>query len=358
MKLLVTGGAGFIGANFIRLALRDGAELLHEVGFNGIVNLDKLTYAGNPSNLDSLDEGAPYRFVHADIADHESVSAILRGEDIGAVVHLAAETHVDRSIDSPTTFFHTNTMGTFHLTECVLSHWRNLRGNRAESFRFLNVSTDEVYGSLGPNDAPFTESSPMAPNSPYAASKASGDCIVRAFHATYGLPAITTNCSNNYGPFQNPEKLIPATILAAMEDRPLPIYGDGCNIRDWLNVEDHCRALLLVLKNGSPGRTYNIAAGNERTNVAIVERICGILDELDPRASGRSRRDLIAFVRDRPGHDRRYALCCDRIRSELGWKPLADFDDGLKATVRWYLDKRAQFEGRQGRGYPCRWRNA
>jgi dTDP-glucose 4,6-dehydratase len=355
MKLLITGGAGFIGSHFIRLLLRENAKLLREFGFDGIVNLDCLSYAGNLWNLVFVENDAPYRFVRADIADRECVSTILREESIGAVVHFAAETHVDRSIDSPEAFFRTNVMGTFHLAECLLSHWRNLPAKEAQLFRFLNVSTDEVYGSLGPDDSPATETSPMAPNSPYAASKASGDCIVRAFHSTYGFPAITTRCSNNFGPFQNPEKLTPATILAALAGRKIPIYGDGLNQRDWLHVEDHCRALLLVLGNGRPGRTYNIAGGNERSNAAIVDRICAILDRLNPRANGRPHSERITFVRDRPGHDRRYALCCDRIRDELNWKPLVDFETGLEETVLWYLNRNAAVKKEDVVGYQSQW---
>jgi dTDP-glucose 4,6-dehydratase len=355
MKLLITGGAGFIGSHFIRLLLRENAKLLHASGFDGIVNLDSLSYAGNLANLVFVENDAAYRFVRADIADRECVSTILREGSIGAVVHFAAETHVDRSIDSPEAFIRTNAMGTFHLLECVRSHWRNLPADRAARFRFLNVSTDEVYGSLAPDDPPSVETSPVAPNSPYAASKVSGDCIVRAYHNTYGLPAITTNCSNNYGPFQNPEKLIPATILAALAGRKVPIYGDGLNQRDWLHVEDHCRALLLVLGNGRPGRTYNIAGGNERTNVAIVDGICAILDRLNPRADGRSHSEWISFVRDRPGHDRRYALCCDRIRNELGWKPFVDFETGLEETVLWYLNRNAAVKKEDVVGYQSQW---
>lgn len=340
MKLLVTGGAGFIGSNFIHLMLRDNARMLSDGGFDGLVNLDKLTYAGNPGNLRDLDGNPKYAFVQADIGEKETVADLLERENIGAVVHFAAESHVDRSIDSPEPFFMTNAVGTLRLLDCALHYWRKLPAEKAASFRFLHVSTDEVYGSLGPKDPPFEETTPYAPNSPYSASKASSDFIVRSYFHTYGMPVVTTNCSNNYGPFQFPEKLIPLMILNAQEGKPLPIYGDGMNVRDWLYVEDHCRGIALVLAKGVLGQTYNIGGMNEQANIAIVDNICELLDGFVPRSDGCSYKEQKTFVKDRPGHDRRYSINCSKICLELGWKPLENFKSGIEKTVRWYLNNK------------------
>jgi dTDP-glucose 4,6-dehydratase len=340
MKLLVTGGAGFIGSNFIHLLFRDNARMLSDGGFDGLVNLDKLTYAGNPNNFRDLAGNPKYVFVQADIGDREVVSTLLEKENIGAVVHFAAESHVDRSIDSPEPFFIANVLGTLRLLDCARLYWKKLPAEKAAAFRFLHVSTDEVYGSLGPADPPFEEATPYAPNSPYSASKASSDFIVRSYFHTYGMPVVTTNCSNNYGPFQFPEKLIPLMILNAQEGKPLPIYGDGKNVRDWLYVEDHCRGIALVLSKGILGQTYNIGGMNEQPNIAIVDGICELLDGLTPRKDGRSYKEQKTFVKDRPGHDRRYSINCSKICRELGWKPLENFKSGIEKTVRWYLDNK------------------
>lgn len=334
-NILVTGGAGFIGSNFVR-------RILEESGSGGaaVVNLDKLTYAGNPSNLKGLEGRADYVFVHGDIADEELVGGLLRKHKIGAVINFAAESHVDRSIDSPEPFFQTNVIGTLRLVEACRRFWEGLEGEAASRFRFVHVSTDEVYGSLGSEDPAFTEETPFAPNSPYAASKAGSDHVVRAAFHTHGFPAITTNCSNNYGPYQFPEKLIPLVLLNALEGRPLPIYGDGSNIRDWLYVGDHCRAIAGVLQRGRLGETYNVGGDSEKTNLQMVDRICGILDGLRPRPDGSSYASLKTFVADRPGHDRRYAIDFSKIRTELGWAPEETFDSGLAKTVAWYLANR------------------
>ncbi|MFT3773733.1 MAG: dTDP-glucose 4,6-dehydratase [Minicystis sp.] len=329
--LLVTGGAGFIGSNFVLRTIASGAAR--------VVNLDKLTYAGNLDNLASLDGDPAHVFVHGDIADRPLVARLLAEHRPRAIINFAAESHVDRSIDSPADFIQTNIVGTFQLLEAALAHVAALPASEAERFRFVHVSTDEVYGSLGP-DGLFTEDSRFAPNSPYAASKAGADHLVRAYHRTYGLATLTTNCSNNYGPHQFPEKLIPLVILNALEGRPLPIYGDGKQVRDWLYVGDHCDALHRVLDRGRPGETYNIGGSCERENLAVVARICDLLDELSPRAAG-SHRDLITFVADRPGHDRRYAIDSSKIQDELDWSPAHGFDEGLRATVVWYLANRA-----------------
>jgi len=329
MCILVTGGAGFIGSNFILQQMRD--ESL------SITNLDKLTYAGNLRNLERVSHDKRYRFVHADIADRVQVRRILEDSRPAAIVHFAAESHVDRSIRGPDDFIHTNIAGTFSLLEEVRAYWASLPGPDRDSFRFLHVSTDEVYGSLGPNDPPFSESTPYAPNSPYAASKAGSDHLVRAYHHTYGLPTLTTNCSNNYGPFQFPEKLIPLMILNARAGKPLPVYGDGRNVRDWLYVEDHCQAIMAVLQRGRTGETYNIGGWNEKPNIEIVEKVCDLVDELAPPRAA-SRRELITFVKDRPGHDRRYAIAAGKIERELGWKPKETFETGIRKTVRWYLE--------------------
>jgi len=327
--ILVTGGAGFIGSNFILQQLqRDAAS---------IVNVDKLTYAGNLQNLGAIANHRRYEFVHADIADRPLVQGLLNRHHPRAIVHFAAESHVDRSIRGPEDFIRTNVDGTFALLEEVRAFWGSLPEKERRDCRFLHVSTDEVYGSLGPQDPPFSETTPYAPNSPYAASKAASDHLVRAYHHTYGLPTLTTNCSNNYGRFQFPEKLIPLVILNARDGKPLPVYGDGKNVRDWLYVEDHCEAIATVLARGRVGETYNIGGWNEKRNIDIVETICGMVDEMTKR-DGPSCRSLITFVKDRPGHDRRYAMDATKIERELGWRPAETFESGIRKTVRWYLD--------------------
>ena len=330
--IVVTGGAGFIGSNFILQRMRDESA--------SIVNFDKLTYAGNPHNLESIADNPRYHFVQGDIIDRELVRKTLARHQPRAIVHFAAESHVDRSIRGPEDFIHTNVNGTFALLEEVRAYWSSFGEPDRARFRFLHVSTDEVYGSLGPNDPPFSETTAYAPNSPYAASKAASDHLVRAYHHTYGLPTLTTNCSNNYGPFQFPEKLMPLLILNAQQGKPLPVYGDGKNVRDWLYVEDHCEAIAAVLAQGKPGETYNIGGSNEKPNIEIVYRICDLLDEISP-AKGVSRRELITFVKDRPGHDRRYAIDARNIERELQWKAKETFDTGLRKTVRWYLENEA-----------------
>ncbi len=323
--LLVTGGAGFIGANFVRYWLEQHPQ-------DRVINLDALTYAGNLENLQGVDADEAYRFVQGDICDALLVNRLFAEEAIDTVVNFAAESHVDRSITGPGAFIRTNIEGTFTLLEAAASAWQ---GGRPDA-RFLHVSTDEVYGSLGPADPPFTEQTPYAPNSPYSASKAASDHLVRAWFHTYGLPVLTTNCSNNYGPYQFPEKLIPLVIINALEDQPLPVYGDGKNVRDWLYVEDHCRGIDAVLTRGRPGETYNIGGCNEWTNIDIVRRICRTLDELRPGA--RPRETLITYVKDRPGHDRRYAIDARKLINELGWSPQHQFEQGIVKTVQWYLD--------------------
>lgn len=327
--VLVTGGAGFIGANFVLLA--------RQRQWANIINLDKLSYAGNLESLAELQEDLNYHFVQGDIGDFELVSSLLEKYQPDAIINFAAESHVDRSILSPEDFIQTNVVGTFKLLEASRFYWEKLTSAKQQSFRFLHVSTDEVYGSLTPQDPAFREDTPYAPNSPYAASKAASDHFVRAYYHTYGLPTLTTNCSNNYGPRQFPEKLIPLTILNAIEGKPLPIYGDGQNIRDWLYVIDHCEAIHLVLQQGKIGETYNIGGLNEKTNLIVVEKICAILDELVPKPNF-SHSSLMTFVKDRPGHDRRYAINCSKITSELGWQPQENFDSGLFKTVQWYLN--------------------
>lgn len=327
--ILVTGGAGFIGANFVLDWLTQGAE--------PVINLDKLTYAGNLDNLAALQGDSRHVFVRGDICDRARVDSLLAAHRPRAIVHFAAESHVDRSIQGPGEFVRTNIEGTFTLLEAARAYWGALEGGARESFRFLHVSTDEVYGSLGADDAPFTETHAFQPNSPYAASKASSDHLVRAYHHTYGLPTLTGNCSNNYGPFQFPEKLIPLVINNALQGKPLPIYGDGMNVRDWLYVGDHCAALRQVLARGRPGETYNIGGWNEMPNLVIVNTICALLDELRPDAAGPHGR-LISFVKDRPGHDRRYAVDARKIERELGWRPAETFASGIRKTVAWYLD--------------------
>jgi dTDP-glucose 4,6-dehydratase len=328
--ILVTGGAGFIGSNFV----------LSWIGATDtrLVNLDLLTYAGNAANLSALDGTGCYELVRGDICDAEVVAALLRMHRPRAVVHFAAESHVDRSIVSPGEFIRTNVQGTFVLLEEARKYWTALDGPERANFRFLHVSTDEVYGSLGPDDAAFCETTAYSPNSPYAASKASSDHLVRAYRHTFGLPVLTTNCSNNYGPFQFPEKLIPLMILNALEGRPLPVYGDGKNVRDWLFVEDHCAAIRAVLKHGRVGETYNIGGSSERANIDVVTAICDLVDEMRPPAGGAPRRQLIQFVQDRPGHDRRYAIDASKITRELGWRPAEKFESGLRKTIGWYLE--------------------
>ena len=335
MNLLVTGGCGFIGSNFIRQRLTESGSTLQR-----LVNLDLLTYAGNPANLADLAGDPRYHFVHGDIGDEALVARILADHRIDAIVNFAAESHVDRSIDSPEPFFQTNVVGTLRLLNATRRHWSSLPGEARAGFRFLHVSTDEVYGSLEPGEAPWDETQPYEPNSPYSAAKAASDHLVRAFHHTYGLPVVTTNCSNNYGPYHFPEKLIPLMILNALEGKPLPVYGDGQQIRDWLYVEDHASAIWLALRGGRLGETYNVGGLNERPNLEIVRRICALLDARAPRTDGRSYAEQITFVADRPGHDRRYAIDSGKIRRELGWAPRENFDTGIVKTVDWYLSHR------------------
>jgi dTDP-glucose 4,6-dehydratase len=348
--MLVTGGAGFIGSNFARLALaRTDARL---------AIVDKLTYAGSLHNLDDLLRDSRVAFVQGDIGDRGAMDAVLREHRPASVVNFAAETHVDRSIDGPRAFIATNLVGTFELLEAARDYWSRLEGRAREGFRFLHVSTDEVYGTLGATGA-FSEDTAYAPNSPYAASKAGADHLVRAYRETYGLPTLITNCSNNYGPYQFPEKLIPLMILNAVEGRKLPVYGDGRHVRDWLYVEDHCAGVLLALARGRPGARYNIGGDNERTNLEIVQRLCEALEAAWPAATNPALaghpiaryESLVTFVADRPGHDRRYAIDAARIREELGWRPAHDFTSGLAKTVRWYLDHRAWCEAVQAGRY-------
>jgi dTDP-glucose 4,6-dehydratase len=330
MTLLVTGGAGFIGANFVLdwLAQHDEA----------IINLDKLTYAGNLENLVSLHRDVRHLFVQGDIGDASLVSHLLAEHRPRAVVNFAAESHVDRSIHGPGDFIQTNIVGTFHLLESVRAYWGTLAAGDQAAFRFLHVSTDEVYGSLGPGDATFTENHRYEPNSPYSASKAASDHLVRAYHHTYGLPVLTTNCSNNYGPFHFPEKLIPLMIVNALAGKPLPVYGDGLQVRDWLYVKDHCSAIRRVLEAGRLGEVYNVGGWNEMPNIEIVNTVCSLLDELRPRADGQLYAKQISYVKDRPGHDRRYAIDARKLETELGWKPAETFESGIRKTVQWYLD--------------------
>jgi dTDP-glucose 4,6-dehydratase len=327
--ILVTGGAGFIGSNFVLDWL--------ENHLGPVVNLDKLTYAGNLRNLESLAGDSRHTFVQGDICDRQLVGDLLAVHRPRAIVHFAAESHVDRSINEPGEFVRTNVQGTLNLLDCSRGFWSRLEPAERGKFRFLHVSTDEVYGSLRPEDPAFTELTSYAPNSPYAASKASSDHLVRAWHHTYGFPVLTTNCSNNYGPFQFPEKLIPLVLLNALDGKPLPVYGDGQNVRDWLFVLDHCSGIRVVLDKGKPGETYNIGGRNERKNLDVVTTICDILDELRPDAGIGSRRSLITYVKDRPGHDRRYAIDATKIREELGWTPQTRFEEGIRETIEWYL---------------------
>jgi dTDP-glucose 4,6-dehydratase len=333
--ILVTGGAGFIGGCFVRQVLAEGAAR--------VVNLDKLTYAGNLDSLDGVRADPAHLFVRGDVCDRPLLDRLFAEHRPSAVVHFAAESHVDRSIDGPRAFLQANVCGTFELLDAARRYWDSLAAGARRGFRFLHVSTDEVFGSLGP-EGWFTEETPYDPRSPYSASKAASDHFVRAFFHTYGLPALVTNCSNNYGPYQHPEKLIPLTILNALEGRPLPVYGDGRNVRDWLYVEDHARALRRVLEAGEPGQTYAIGGRNERTNLEVVEAICRSVDEAQPGLAHAPCRALIRHVADRPGHDRRYAIDASKIARDLGWSPREDFDSGLKRTVRWYLENRRWVE--------------
>lgn len=328
-SILVTGGAGFIGSNFVRQWIAEETDR--------VVNLDRLTYAGNLDSLADLAAHPRHVFIEGDIADGRLVARLLAEHGVRAVVNFAAESHVDRSIDGPAAFVETNVVGTFRLLEAARRYWCDLPEPRRSAFRFLHVSTDEVYGSLGPEGA-FTETTPYAPNSPYSASKAASDHFVRAYHHTYGLPALVTNCSNNYGPYQFPEKLIPLMVLNALEGKALPVYGDGRQVRDWIYVEDHCRGVRAVLERGRPGEVYNVGAGCEQANLDVVRMICALVDELRPGLAHAPCSSLITFVQDRPGHDRRYAIDSSKARRELGWAPREDFASGLRRTVRWYLE--------------------
>jgi dTDP-glucose 4,6-dehydratase len=326
---LVTGGVGFIGSNFILKARKQN--------WANIINLDKLTYASNPQNLTTLDDDSGYKFVHGDIADVNLLQNLFTKYQPDVVINFAAESHVDRSILSPENFIQTNVVGTFHLLEASKSYWLKSSSEKSQKFRFLHISTDEVYGSLEPDAPAFTEDNPYNPNSPYAASKASSDHLVRAYHHTYNFPTLTTNCSNNYGSFQFPEKLIPLMIINALDGKQLPIYGDGQNIRDWLYVEDHCEAIYQVLQHGKVGQTYNIGGNNELANITVVEQICQILDNLVPKSNFRYS-SLITYIKDRPGHDRRYAVDCSKIKHDLAWEPKENFTTGLTKTIKWYLN--------------------
>ena len=327
-KVLVTGGAGFIGSAVCRYLVKEKSV--------SVLNVDKLTYAGNTASLKEIDQNPLYQFAQADICDRERIAALFSEFQPDAVMHLAAESHVDRSIDGPAAFIETNIVGTYTMLDCAREYWSGLSNDRKQAFLFHHISTDEVYGSLGAEGL-FEETTPYDPRSPYSASKASSDHLVMAWHHTYGLPTVITNCSNNYGPYHFPEKLIPLVILNALDEKPLPIYGKGDNIRDWLYVEDHARALVLAVEKGVPGETYNVGGRNERTNLSVVETICRILDELKPRQNG-AYKDLITFVKDRPGHDQRYAIDATKLETELGWRALEDFDSGIRRTVQWYLD--------------------
>jgi dTDP-glucose 4,6-dehydratase len=336
-SILVTGGAGFIGSNFVLQWL--------ETGGGPVVNLDKLTYAGNPANLASVEKDSRYTFVHGDICDAALVRELMAKHRPRAVVHFAAESHVDRSIVGPEAFLRTNIDGTFTLLQAAREFYGTLEGEEKERFRFLHVSTDEVYGTLTPEAPAFHEETPYAPNSPYAASKASSDHLVRAWVHTYGLPALITNCSNNYGPYQFPEKLIPLMIANALAGKPLPVYGDGLQVRDWLYVRDHCSALMAVLERGRVGETYNVGGGNQRSNLEVVSTLCALLDELVPESKFRPHKELVRFVTDRPGHDRRYAIDARKLEGELGWTAEESFETGLRKTVEWYLSNAAWVEG-------------
>jgi len=333
MAVLVTGGAGFIGANFVIDWLRGSRET--------IVNVDKLTYAGHMENLHPVSDDPKHVFIRQDIVDGHGLRAILRQYRPRAIVHLAAESHVDRSVHGPADFISTNVTGTFQLLDAALEYWQSLPADGRDGFRFLHVSTDEVFGSLGPSDEAFKETTPYAPNSPYSASKAGADHIARAYFQTYGLPVLTSNCSNNFGPYQYPEKLVPLMILNALGGEPLPVYGDGGNLRDWLYVTDHCSALRLILESGRPGETYNVGGSSELSNLQVVTAICTLLDELYPAQDSAPRTSLIRFVEDRPGHDRRYAIDASKIRRDLGWQPQENFESALRKTVQWYVANEA-----------------
>ena len=341
--ILVTGSAGFIGSNFVLDWFAQHDE--------GVVSLDKLTYAGNPENIASLKSDSRHVFVKGDIGDGQLVGKLLEQHRPRAVVNFAAESHVDRSIHGPEDFIQTNIVGTFHLLEEVRAYWSDLAAEEKSAFRFLHVSTDEVYGSLTKDEPAFTETHRYEPNSPYSASKAASDHLVRAYHHTYGLPVLTTNCSNNYGPYHFPEKLIPLMIVNALAGKPLPVYGDGQQIRDWLYVRDHCSAIRKVLEKGRLGEVYNIGGWNEKANLDIVHTVCALLDELRPRDDGKSYREQITFVADRPGHDRRYAIDARKIERELGWKPAETFDTGIRKTVQWYLDNQGWVKNVQTGSY-------
>jgi dTDP-glucose 4,6-dehydratase len=336
--ILVTGGAGFIGANFV-------LDWLAKQSNERVVNLDKLTYAGTLSSLKSLANDPRHIFIRGDIGDYDLVLSLLKKHQIRAVVNFAAESHVDRSIHGPGDFIQTNVVGTFNLLEAVRAYWTELSVDKKQQFRFLHVSTDEVYGSLSPTDPAFSETNPYEPNSPYSASKAASDHLVRAWHHTYGLPVLTTNCSNNYGPYHFPEKLIPLVILNALAGKPLPIYGDGQQIRDWLYVKDHCSAIRRVLEAGQLGETYNVGGWNEKPNLDVVNTICAILDQLRPKTDGASYASQITYVKDRPGHDRRYAIDATKLERELGWKPAETFETGIRKTVEWYLVNKEWTDG-------------
>ncbi len=343
MTILVTGGAGFIGANFVLDWVSQQSE--------PVINLDKLSYAGNLQSLASLDGNLQHTFIHGDIGDRTLVSSLLDEHQPRAVLNFAAESHVDRSIHGPEEFIETNIVGTFRLLEAVRGYWNGLNDDARRAFRFLHVSTDEVYGSLAPDEPAFTESSQYQPNSPYSASKAASDHLVRSYHHTYGLPVLTTNCSNNYGPLHFPEKLIPLIIVNALSDKPLPVYGDGQQIRDWLYVKDHCSAIRRVLDKGLVGEVYNVGGWNEKPNLEIVHRICALLDEIRPRADGRQYAEQITFVADRPGHDKRYAIDARKLERELGWTPAETFESGIRKTVEWYLSNWQWVENIQSGSY-------
>ncbi|GLO47639.1 MULTISPECIES: dTDP-glucose 4,6-dehydratase [Pseudomonas] len=343
MTILVTGGAGFIGANFVLDWLAGNEE--------PVVNLDKLTYAGNLQTLSSLQGDKRHIFVHGDIGDSELVDRLLKEHQPRAIVNFAAESHVDRSIHGPEDFIETNIVGTFRLLEAVRAYWGGLDEQARQAFRFLHVSTDEVYGSLAADEPAFTETHQYQPNSPYSASKAASDHLVRSYHHTYGLPVLTTNCSNNYGPYHFPEKLIPLMIVNALAGKPLPVYGDGQQIRDWLYVKDHCSAIRRVLEAGKTGEVYNVGGWNEKPNLEIVNRVCALLDELRPRADGKPYAEQITYVTDRPGHDRRYAIDARKLERELGWKPAETFETGIRKTVAWYLDNQEWVQNVQSGSY-------
>lgn len=343
MSILLTGGAGFIGSNFVLDWLAQSDET--------VINVDKLTYAGNLENLASLRGDPRHVFVHGDLGDRTLIDRLLKEHRPRAVLHFAAESHVDRSIHGPEDFIETNIVGTFRLLESVRAYWSGLPETEREAFRFLHVSTDEVYGTLTPDAAPFSETNRYEPNSPYSASKAASDHLVRAWHHTYGLPVLTTNCSNNYGPYHFPEKLIPLMIVNALAGKALPIYGDGLQVRDWLYVKDHCSAIRRVLEAGTTGETYNIGGWNEKANIEIVHTVCALLDELRPRSDGGSYKDQITHVKDRPGHDRRYAIDARKIERELGWKPAETFETGIRKTVEWYLGNSVWVEQVQSGAY-------